>query len=1038
MVIETTAPLTKGSTQSRRHTLREKSTTPATKFVARQTHTTITETTTVRTRIVREKRFPKHPSSTVQLIGRDESTYPLANKELPPELREIQWINADMTSGSYEVTDDSEARSVESAPHLDSRRKPQNPSGSCPSARKGHPAGRRHKPALQLTSAAARRITGPEQAAHSCQKTHRVSGSIRNPTLDEQAEEQRYASVLSGSGLVTPGVYPHSRQPTRNASQSTYPVDDIANHMLPTPTLEHERAGLIGNSSTVDGDNIDECSLVASVSDVSDRTISRASRNSAVPTPPIEPADTFLPPFEMAADMLSTRNAALRSSRSPSEPNGTLPSPGPSVATSDADSDEEGVQTEGPYRPRQIHLRGSAEPQRQHKSNHTTVNSAYESPMATDTETSEDEALEMRHVTPNLSRLPSMQAFFDKLPAEMQKYAIHQLLQCCDRAVLHFVANTVNPVLKCDPMKKLPAELGLQVLGYLDVPALCRAAQVSKQWRNLVNSEDKLWKQHFEEGGFRLQDGEPERAIREGWGWQDPGHDGYEEDMSRLVIGSPSPADQDRSDRVPQAGLRRSKRKATSELLGSKQVKRQIVSRESSVGGGVADAVLPSSSQRRLNWAERAELAMPSPALRLPSLQCMHFYKSLYRRHYLIKRNWMKKDPKPHHIAFRAHDNHVVTCLQFDEDKILTGSDDNSINVYDTKTGRLRGHLRGHEGGVWALQYLDNQLVSGGTDRSVRVWDIERGVETQVFRGHTSTVRCLQIVLPVKTGVVNGRDIMTPRHPLIVTGSRDSSLRIWRLPRTSDPAFIQPETDGNPDDMNPYFVRKLDGHQHSVRALAAYGDTLVSGSYDYTVRVWKMSTGETRHQLTGHTAKVYSVVLDVQRNRCVSGSMDYLVKVWDLQTGTALYNLEGHTSLVGLLDLNADRLVSAAADATLRIWDPETGVCKSLLSAHTGAITCFQHDNQKVVSGSERTLKMWDINTGEMKRDLLSDLSGVWQVKFNNRRCVAAVQRDSLTFIEVLDFGAARDGVPARDLGRRIEVGLEGWRVSDEPEEMDL
>jgi len=129
--------------------------------------------------------------------------------------------------------------------------------------------------------------------------------------------------------------------------------------------------------------------------------------------------------------------------------------------------------------------------------------------------------------------------------------------------------------------------------------------------------------------------------------------------------------------------------------------------------------------------------------------------------------------------------------------------------------------------------------------------------------------------------------------------------------------------------------------------------------------------------------------------------MDYLVKIWSLETGSALYTLEGHSSLVGLLDLNCDRLVSAAADSTLRIWDPENGQCKSTLTAHTGAITCFQHDSQKVISGSDRTLKMWDIKTGYCKKDLLSDLSGVWQVKFNERRCVAAVQRDNMTFIEV-------------------------------------
>jgi F-box and WD-40 domain protein CDC4 len=254
--------------------------------------------------------------------------------------------------------------------------------------------------------------------------------------------------------------------------------------------------------------------------------------------------------------------------------------------------------------------------------------------------------------------------------------------------------------------------------------------------------------------------------------------------------------------------------------------------------------------------------------------------------------------------------------------------------------------------------------------------------------------------MPEMTGVTEkGKPIMVPEKPLIITGSRDSQLRVWRLPEQGSKRYIQTGPPANDADC-PYFVRVLTGHLHSVRAIAAHQDTLVSGSYDNTVRVWKISTGETIWRLQGHAMKVYSVVLDHERNRCVSGSMDNYVKIWSLETGACLFTLEGHTSLVGLLDLRDDRLVSAAADSTLRIWDPEKGQCKSTLSAHTGAITCFQHDGQKVISGSDRTLKLWNIKTGECTKDLLTDLSGVWQVKFDERRCVAAVQRNNLTYVE--------------------------------------
>ena len=81
----------------------------------------------------------------------------------------------------------------------------------------------------------------------------------------------------------------------------------------------------------------------------------------------------------------------------------------------------------------------------------------------------------------------------------------------------------------------------------------------------------------------------------------------------------------------------------------------------------------------------------------------------------MIRNSWMNKDSPPHHLAFRAHHRHVVTCLLFDSDRIITGSDDTSINVYDTKTGVLRRKLEGHEGGVWALNCDGDTLVSGST-----------------------------------------------------------------------------------------------------------------------------------------------------------------------------------------------------------------------------------------------------------------------------------------------------------------------------------
>ncbi|EAL22884.1 hypothetical protein CNBA6530 [Cryptococcus deneoformans B-3501A] len=378
--------------------------------------------------------------------------------------------------------------------------------------------------------------------------------------------------------------------------------------------------------------------------------------------------------------------------------------------------------------------------------------------------------------------------------------------------------------------------------------------------------------------------------------------------------------------------------------------------------------------------------------------------KHVYRRRYQDQKNWIHT--RPEHSSFTGQGTNVVTCLQFDEDKIVSASDDHSINIYNTNDGQLRKRLDGHEGGVWTLQYKGHTLVSGSTDRTVRIWDLEDLRMTYVFAGHTSTVRCLQIVEPVWEEETQSYQ---PPVPMIVTGSRDATLRVWKLPQKDDPLYDgiveEEQTELIGPDVNPFHMHLLEGHSLAVRTIATHGRICVSGSYDMSVRVWDIVKGTSLHVLTGHEDKVYSIVYDPYRKRCASGSLDSTVKVWDIVSGQCLHTLQGHTSLVGLLGLSPNYLVSAAADSSLRIWDPNTCQLKNVLASHSGAITCFQHDETKVISGSDGTLKLWDVKTGTFVRDLVVGISAVWQVSFNKNLLVAASNRNGATVFDVFRFG---------------------------------
>ncbi|GAA5835698.1 hypothetical protein JCM9279_004621 [Rhodotorula babjevae] len=581
----------------------------------------------------------------------------------------------------------------------------------------------------------------------------------------------------------------------------------------------------------------------------------------------------------------------------------------------------------------------------------------------------------------SLLSLPDFIRTFDDLPATLQSYTIFQLLRRTPLPVLQTLNQIIEPSLRRDFLSDLPPELGAYILGFMDARTLCRASLVCRAWKRLVDGDalPRVWKDKLVADGLWVGDGGDEQeAIDIARGYKD---DLFLQRWRAGVWDEQSSPD----------------------------------SKPDSVEGSTSSTQPTTSFEYRL--ASPSSSREPSP---FPPAHVKPAYKALYRRRVLTRRNWKSGTPTrtmfPSSIPAAGvpntnNGNHVVTCLQFDSDKIISASDDNTISVFDMKTGALRANLAGHIGGVWALKYSGNVLVSGSTDRTVRVWDLDSQKCTHAFVGHTSTVRCLQIVEPENVNPdPHGPPIWEPAFPLIVTGSRDSSLRVWKLPMPgkdrdylADMYELEPDVD--PASHNPYHLRHLTGHTQAVRALAAKGNTLVSGSYDMDVRVWNVSTGAVRHILRGHTQKVYSVVYDHVRKQCASGSMDSTVRLWSTETGECKAVLEGHTSLVGLLGLTHRNLVSAAADWTLRIWDPATGACRHALSAHQGAITCFQHDEHKVISGSDGTLKMWDVQTGEFVRDLLTNLTGVWQVAFDERFCVAAVSRNGRSEFEILDFG---------------------------------
>jgi len=69
------------------------------------------------------------------------------------------------------------------------------------------------------------------------------------------------------------------------------------------------------------------------------------------------------------------------------------------------------------------------------------------------------------------------------------------------------------------------------------------------------------------------------------------------------------------------------------------------------------------------------------------------------------------------------------------------------------------------------------------------------------------------------------------------------------------------------------------------------GRTLASGSYDQTVRLWEVSSGQCLNVLQGHTNMVTSVAFSPDGKTLASGSSDGTINLWDSQTSACLRTL---------------------------------------------------------------------------------------------------------------------------------------------------
>lgn len=168
----------------------------------------------------------------------------------------------------------------------------------------------------------------------------------------------------------------------------------------------------------------------------------------------------------------------------------------------------------------------------------------------------------------------------------------------------------------------------------------------------------------------------------------------------------------------------------------------------------------------------------------------------------------------------------------------------------------------------------------------------------------------------------------------------------------------------------------LSGHENLVTAVAcglipSSGPCIVSGSWDYTVRIWDANTGDVTAVMKGHTAAVLCIALSSDGGHIASGGDDDTVRLWDTNTKTVVAIFEGHRSGIYAVAFSPDttRIASGSIDHTVRLWDvlSRSEVAPVLAPEDSGvSALVFSPDGSRLAIGTNSgSVAVQDVKTGE-------------------------------------------------------------------------
>ena len=199
----------------------------------------------------------------------------------------------------------------------------------------------------------------------------------------------------------------------------------------------------------------------------------------------------------------------------------------------------------------------------------------------------------------------------------------------------------------------------------------------------------------------------------------------------------------------------------------------------------------------------------------------------------------------------------TIKCLAFSPDgkRLVTGSDDKSIRLWEVQTGREVLRLNRHAAGINALAYIadTNRVATASRDQTVRLWDLRSGLEVEQFDAQAGNVLDLAVSADGKR---------------LASAHFDTILRIWDIGSGRE-------------------IGQCVGHKQMVSALAFTpdGKRLLSAGQDQTLRLWDLATFTELACVSSHAGGINALSLSADGTRVVTAGADRMLVVSAMPKG---------------------------------------------------------------------------------------------------------------------------------------------------------